>query len=100
MYENLVVKIKLKNLKDVDYWKLSNGSFIVGHYNQRHNGVEYPELFRYMAIDEASVPEFLSDKDQETTTIRYDAANDVCVDEFTYVDLSTFFGRLVLVLCS
>ena len=75
MYENLVVKIKLKNLKDVDYWKLSNGSFIVGHYNQRHNGVEYPELFRYMAIDEASVPEFLSDKDQETATIRYELPN-------------------------
>ena len=75
MYENLVVKIKLKNLKDVDYWKLSNGSFIVGHYNQRHNGVEYPELFRYMALDEASVPEFLSDKDQETATIRYELPN-------------------------
>lgn len=75
MYENLVVKIKLKNLKDVDYWKLSNGSFIVGHYNQRHNGVEYPELFRYMAIDEASVPEFLSDKDEETATIRYELPN-------------------------
>ena len=75
MYENLVVKIKLKNLKDVDYWKLSNGSFIVGYYNQRHNGVEYPELFRYMAIDEASVPEFLSGKDEDTTIIRYELPN-------------------------